>query len=107
MRKIVKKSLDNILFNKRRISTDFINPDYVKLAEAMGAEGLRIKKPSEIAEVVKEALGNERPTIIDVIIDSNEAPSFDARAEAMIRAWGIKPSIFQKMKLIPSALKRR
>ena len=101
------RDTQDILFNKRRISTDFINPDYVKLAEAMGAEGLRIKKPSEIAKVVKEALGNERPTIIDVIIDSNEAPSFDARAEAMINAWGIKPSIFQKMKLIPSALKRR
>lgn len=101
------RDTQDTLFNKRRISTDFLNPDYVKLAEAMGAEGLRIQKPNEIAELTKEALDNGRPTVVDVIIDSNEAPSFDARAEAMVRAWGVKPSIFQKIKLIPEALKRR
>jgi len=101
------RDTQDILFNKRRVSTDFMNPDYVKLAEAMGAEGLRITKPSEIVEVAKEALGNGRPTVVDVIIDADEAPSFDARAEAMIRAWGVKPSIFQKIKLIPEALRRR
>ena len=46
----------------------------------------RPQKPSEIQEVTKQALDNGRPTIIDIVIDPDEAPSFDARAEAMARA---------------------
>ncbi len=101
------RDTQDILFNGRRISTDFVNPDFVKLAESMGAVGLRIEKPEEIESVTKEALENGKPTVLDVLIDPEEAPSFDARAEAMVRAWGVKPSILQKLKMIPEALKRR
>jgi acetolactate synthase-1/2/3 large subunit len=101
------RDTQDILFDRRRVSTDFLNPDYVKLAESMGAEGLRIERPSEIMPVTEEALKNERPTVIDILIDPDEAPSFDARAEAMVRAWGVAPSIWQKIKMIPEALRRR
>ena len=80
------KDTQDVLFKGRKFNTDFINPDYVKLAEAMGAVGYRVEKPSEIQEVTKQALDNGRPTIIDIVIDPDEAPSFDARAEAMARA---------------------
>ena len=103
---MIKDSQD-ILFKGRRISTDFQNPDFVKLAEAMGAVGLRITKPKEVVDVVMEALVNEKPTVVDVVIDPNEAPSFDARAEAMVRAWGASPSLWKKIKFIPELLKRR
>lgn len=95
------------LFGGKRISSDFVNPDFVELAEAMGAVGLRIETPEEIAEVTEEALNNGRPTVVDVLIDPDEAPSFDARAEAMIRAWGVKPSIYQKLKMVPEVMRRR
>ena len=85
---------------------DFINPDYVKLAESMGAVGLRVEKPDMIQEIVKQALDNGRPTLVDVLIDPEEAPSFDARAEAMTRAWGLQAGVWQKIKLIPEILKR-
>ncbi|MBD3207279.1 hypothetical protein GF319_13190, partial [Candidatus Bathyarchaeota archaeon] len=101
------KDTQDVLFNKRRISVNFVNPDFVKLAESMGAVGLRIEKPNEVVEVTKEALSNDKPTVIDVVIDPDEAPSFDARAEAMVRAWGVQPSLFQKLKMIPEALRRR
>jgi acetolactate synthase-1/2/3 large subunit len=95
------------LFGGKRIASDFLNPDFVQLAEAMGAVGLRIERPEEIAEVTEAALNNSRPTVVDVRIDPDEAPSFDARAEAMIRAWGVKPSVYQKLKMIPEVMKRR
>jgi thiamine pyrophosphate-dependent acetolactate synthase large subunit-like protein len=72
----------------------------------MGAVGLRITRPEEIESVVKEALGNGRPTVVDVRIHANEAPSFDARAEAMARAWGTGVPLNQKLKMVPNALKR-
>jgi acetolactate synthase-1/2/3 large subunit len=101
------RDIQDILFKGRRISSEFINPDFVKLAEAMGAVGYRITKPDEIELTVKEALGNGRPTVIDVHIDPNEVPSFDARADAMVRAWGVSPSLYTKLKMIPELLKRR
>jgi acetolactate synthase-1/2/3 large subunit len=102
------RDTQDIMFKGRRISSEFINPDFVKLAEAMGAAGLRISKPREIEPVVMEALSNGRPTVVDVVIDQDEAPSFDARAEAMARAWGIGRSapIFTKLKMLPEFLKR-
>ncbi len=100
------RDTQDVLFNGRRFNADFINPDYVKLAESMGAIGLRVEKPDEIQEITKQALDNGRPTLVDVLIDPEEAPSFDARAEAMTRAWGLQAGIWQKIKLIPEILKR-
>jgi len=100
------RDTQDVLFKGRRFNADFINPDYVKLAESMGAVGLRVEKPDEIEGIVKQALDNGRPTLVDVLIDPEEAPSFDARAEAMTRAWGLQAGIWQKIKLIPEILKR-
>ena len=47
-------------------------PDFVKLAESYGAVGLRDTKPSEVDEVIKEMLGNDRFTIADIAIDKSE-----------------------------------
>jgi len=51
-------------------------PDYVKLADAFGAKGLRVEKPGDIAPAVKEAFDSGRPTVIDFVIkrESNIFP---------------------------------
>src|SRR5258708_21040450 len=45
------------------------NPDYVKLAQAYGAEGARIEDPAQLAPTLKRAIASKRPWIIDVPID--------------------------------------
>jgi len=99
--------LQNFMFKGRKIASEFINPDFAKLAEAMGAVGLRITRPEDIKPVVQQALENNRPTVIDVNIDPSEIPSYDARAEAIVRAWGTSAPLFAKLKMIPQVLKRR
>jgi acetolactate synthase-1/2/3 large subunit len=99
--------LQNLMFGGRIIATTFTNPDFVKLAEAMGAVGIRITKPEEVEPVTSEALRNKKPTVIDVMIDPDEIPSFDARAEAITRAWGTSAPLLKKLKMIPELLKRR
>jgi thiamine pyrophosphate-dependent acetolactate synthase large subunit-like protein len=99
--------LQNVMFKGRKIASEFINPDFVKLAEAMGAVGLRITRTEDIKPVVQQVLENNRPTVIDVNIDPDEIPSYDARAEAMARAWGTSAPLFAKLKMIPQVLKRR
>jgi acetolactate synthase-1/2/3 large subunit len=47
-------------------------PDFVKLAEAFGAVGLRAEKPGEMDEVIKEMIAVKKPVIVDVRIDKTE-----------------------------------
>ncbi|MEM7198198.1 MAG: thiamine pyrophosphate-dependent enzyme, partial [Pseudomonadota bacterium] len=47
-------------------------PDFVKLAEAYGATGMRIHKPSELDEGIKEMIATPGPVIVDVMVDKAE-----------------------------------
>ena len=48
-------------------------PDYVKLAEAYGAVGLRAETPDEVENIVDKALSiTDRPCVIDFRVDTNE-----------------------------------
>ncbi|MDQ1252260.1 MAG: acetolactate synthase large subunit [Euryarchaeota archaeon] len=59
------------LFYDKRYSHTFIkgSVDFVKLAEAYGALGLRAKRPSEVRPAIEEAIKSGRPTVIDVIVE--------------------------------------
>ncbi len=47
-------------------------PDFVKLAEAFGAVGLRAQKPSEVDDVIREMIAVKRPVIVDACVDQTE-----------------------------------
>ncbi len=47
-------------------------PDFVKLAEAYGAAGLRATRPDEVDDVIAEMLSNDRFTICDIAVDQTE-----------------------------------
>jgi acetolactate synthase-1/2/3 large subunit len=47
-------------------------PDFVKLAEAFGARGLRVTEPSKLDETIKEMIAIKGPVICDVLIDKHE-----------------------------------
>ena len=48
-------------------------PDYVKLADAYGAVGLRAERPEEVDAVIDKALSIEdRSVVIDFRVDSKE-----------------------------------
>lgn len=49
-----------------------VSPDFVKLAEAYGALGLRATKPSELKEVLEAGLNNDKVAIIDVVVSKEE-----------------------------------
>jgi len=62
------------LFCDRRYSQTLFEavPDFVKLAEAYGAVGLRATKPDEVEPVIREALSIRKPVIMDFWVDRNE-----------------------------------
>jgi acetolactate synthase-1/2/3 large subunit len=47
-------------------------PDFVKLAEAYGAVGLRAVTPDEVEPVIKKALEIPKPVIMDFVVDKEE-----------------------------------
>jgi acetolactate synthase I/II/III large subunit len=47
-------------------------PDFVKLAEAYGAIGIRAKTPSELDEKIKEMINSDKPVIFDCVVDKQE-----------------------------------
>jgi acetolactate synthase-1/2/3 large subunit len=62
------------LFYGGRYSATRMNhaPDFVKLAEAYGAVGLRAKRPEEVVPVLQEGLGVSRPVIMDFAVEAEE-----------------------------------
>ena len=66
------------LFFEKRYSATILgrtSPDFVKLAEAYGAVGLRATRPSEVEPVIRTALATDRPTIMDFIVNPAEKVS--------------------------------
>ncbi len=47
-------------------------PDFVKLADAFQAVGMRITKPDEVDGAIKEMMAIDRPVIVDVAVDKTE-----------------------------------
>jgi acetolactate synthase-1/2/3 large subunit len=47
-------------------------PDFVKLAEAFGAEGLRISTPDELDLGIDQIIASKAPMLIDVCVDPKE-----------------------------------
>ena len=47
-------------------------PDFVRLAEAFHAVGLRATKPSELDDVIREMLSIDKPVVVDVAVDKTE-----------------------------------
>ena len=50
--------------------TDFKNPNFAKVAEAMGAKGIRIEEPGDLREGLAAALSHKGgPVVVDAVVD--------------------------------------
>src|SRR4029450_7313137 len=62
------------LFWARRYSSVKMgsSPDWVKLAEAFGARGMRVSEKSELKDAFRSALAEEGPVLVDVRVAKEE-----------------------------------
>ena len=64
----------SLLYNERHSQTLLGNsPDFVKLAESFGINGVRIEKPGETKEALSSAIKDNEPVLLNVVVDSEEA----------------------------------
>ncbi len=70
------------LMAKREIATSFVreatgalyNPDFVALARACGADGLRVERAADLAGALEHALAANAPFLLDVHVDRDIKP---------------------------------
>ncbi len=62
------------LFKDRRYASTEMDsaPDFVKLAEAYGAVGIRATEPDEVEPAIERALSVDRPVIMDFLVEREE-----------------------------------
>ncbi len=62
-----------LFYNNNYSSTNMeAQPDFVKLAEAYGAEGYRIEKAEDMRAILEKALASPNPAFIDVVVEREE-----------------------------------
>jgi len=49
---------------------EFKNPNFARVAEAMGAKGIRLEEPADVKDALREALAHqEGPVVIDAVVE--------------------------------------
>lgn len=68
------------------------NHDFVALARAVGADGVRVKTEAELDGALQQALAAHRPFVVDVHTDPGEIAPFGMRNQNLSRAIAERPS---------------
>jgi acetolactate synthase-1/2/3 large subunit len=75
------------LYSGRHVASEFRNPDFVRLAEALGARGVRITEPAGLEGQLRDALALDGPVLIDVVTDPEARPPFKPNVMRRTKAW--------------------
>ena len=59
-------------YDNRFLGANLQNPNFASIAREMGANGYTIERASEIAGTLREALASGRPSVINLLVDSEE-----------------------------------
>lgn len=61
-------------YGGRVIASELQNPDFVKLAESFGAQGLRAHTPADLRQAIRRGLESDLPTIIEIPVGEMPSP---------------------------------
>lgn len=61
-----------LFYNRRYSYSELLNPDFVRLAEAYGAEGIRVTTRDGVTPAIERAIRSGKPVVIDFVVDREE-----------------------------------
>ncbi len=68
------RRMQKLNYDNRIIASDLQNPDFVKLAEAFGAQGLRAHTPDELRAAIRRGFESDAPTLIEIPVGEMPSP---------------------------------
>lgn len=60
----------SMFYENRFAHTHQMNPDYMKLADAMGVVGIRVSKLEELRPALERMLAEDKPVLLEVLVES-------------------------------------
>ena len=63
-------------YDDRYVGTMLENPSFAAIAQAMGAEGVVVEKPSEVGDALRAAVDSERPTVLEIQVSQELGEPF-------------------------------
>ncbi len=61
-----------LFYNKRYSKSYLANPDYAKVAEALGAVGITVEKKADVPKAIKKMLAEKKPCVVDFHVEPEE-----------------------------------
>ncbi|MBI4369021.1 MAG: thiamine pyrophosphate-binding protein [Elusimicrobia bacterium] len=71
-----------LLYEGRTIATEFRRMNIAKIADGLGVKGVLVDAPGQIQKILPGLLKDERPAVIDVLIDPDEVPPIHSRVSS-------------------------
>ncbi len=70
-------------YDDRYIGTELENPSFAEISTAMGGNGIKIEKPDEVGDALREAVDSNRPTVLELMVSRELGEPF--RRDALNR----------------------
>jgi len=52
----------------RYVGTNLKNPSFAAIAQSMGAEGIKVDKPDQIGDALRQATASNKPTVLEIMV---------------------------------------
>jgi acetolactate synthase-1/2/3 large subunit len=61
-----------LFYHKRYSKSHLANPDYAKVAEALGAVGITVERKADVPKAIKSMLSQRQPCVVDFRVEREE-----------------------------------
>jgi len=61
-----------LFYGRRYVATPLSGPDFVKIAEAYGLPGLRVRHKEEVVPAIEQAMEEQGPFLIDFVVEPED-----------------------------------
>lgn len=72
------------LLGFKGIDAEIPQANFFKIAQAMGADGIRVETESDVEAALEKALASRVPFVVDVVIDANQPAPIGGRIKSLI-----------------------